>query len=137
MIKLEISVTLTDKITMKRAQEMRTQLLEAFNNGKKAGDVSDVNVIVSDQSAPYEAVKVILPTRLAAEQVADRIAHLIKIYMYATVADLYDLCGVSTTHNDAKWGWDNFTVGGIKRVPTGYELGFSPPKSLSDIITGG
>lgn len=52
MINLEISVTLTDNITMEKAMEMRKDLLEAFEQGKLVGDVKDAKVVVWNDNHP-------------------------------------------------------------------------------------
>lgn len=90
-----------------------------------------------EEAEPYEVDPVILPTRAAAEKVVDEVAQLIEVFKFASVADFYNLCGISTTLKDTTWGWDNFTGGEIKKVQGGYELEVPEPKSIADISTGG
>jgi hypothetical protein len=51
------------------------------------------------------ADEVKLPSRAAAIEVLDSLQDLIDKYDHATVADFYDLTGVSPQFTDEKWGW--------------------------------
>lgn len=46
MIKLEIVVTLTDQISLERAAEIADELRAAFERGREAGDVADIQARV-------------------------------------------------------------------------------------------
>ena len=46
-----------------------------------------------------------LESRDEAYLVIDRLGDLIEEYGLATVADLYDLCGITTEYTDENWGW--------------------------------
>lgn len=55
--------------------------------------------------------EIILDSRHEAEEVLTRLYDLLETYEAATVADLYELVGVTPNYTDAKWGW---AVGGLQ-----------------------
>lgn len=76
--------------------------------------------------------EIIIPSRQEAEEVLDRLYDLISKYDSATVADLYELTGVSSAHTDHKWGWEDLKGASVARVRGGgYLLNLPEPESLS------
>lgn len=71
----------------------------------------------------FDYDNIIIPTRQEAEEVIRRMDEIIEIYQMVSVADLYDLCGV-TDHNymNAKYGWMNIRTAEAVRVRDGYIL---------------
>lgn len=63
-----------------------------------------------------------LETRGEAEDVISRLEELIDVYGMASVADLYDLVGISGLHTDNKYGWTNISTASHTRVRDGYKL---------------
>lgn len=57
-----------------------------------------------------------------AEEVLDRLADLIDEYQMATVGDLYDLVGKTSSYTDQKWGWYNISTARVVRCRDGYSL---------------
>lgn len=57
-----------------------------------------------------------------AEEVLDRLADLVDDYGMATVGDLYDLIGKSSSYTDQKWGWYNLNTARVVRDRDGYSL---------------
>lgn len=75
--------------------------------------------------------EIIIPSRQEAEEVLDRLYDLISKYDSATVADLYELTGVASTHTDHKWGWEDLKGASVGRVRGGgYLLNLPEPESL-------
>lgn len=75
--------------------------------------------------------ELVIPTRQEAEEVIDRLYDLISKYESVTVADLYELTGVASSHQDHKWGWEDLTGAGVGRVRGGgYVLNLPEPQSL-------
>ena len=70
----------------------------------------------------YSYDDITLETRGEAEDVIARLDELIDVYGMATVADLYDLVGVSGQHTDCKYGWTNISSASHVRVRGGYLL---------------
>lgn len=66
--------------------------------------------------------EIILATRVEAEEVIDRLFELVARYQSASVADLYELVGVSGSYTDQKWGWTDLRGAGVTRIRNGYLL---------------
>lgn len=86
--------------------------------------------IGSNQStrSVYDYDEVILDTRTEAEEVLLRMDEIIKTYGVVTVADLYDLVGISDNYTDHRYGWTNIRNAKPERVRDGYILNL--PKAL-------
>lgn len=80
--------------------------------------------------ASHDFDEIILATRVEAEEVIDRLFDLVSKYESATVADLYDLVGISGSYTDDKWGWLDLRGGGVTRVRNGYLLDLPKPEPL-------
>ena len=76
----------------------------------------------------YDYDDIILDTRKEAEEVLDRMDDLIDNYGVVSVADLYDLVGISGNYTDNKYGWTNLRNADVQRVRDGYLLKL--PKAL-------
>ena len=76
----------------------------------------------------YDYDDIILDTRREAEEVLDRMDDLIDNYGMVSVADLYDLVGISGNYTDNKYGWTNLRNADVQRVRDGYLLKL--PKAL-------
>lgn len=73
---------------------------------------------------------IILATRAEAEEVIDRLFDLVNRYEMATVADLYELLGLTSAYTDDKWGWTDLRGSDIRRVRDGYLLDLPRPEPL-------
>ena len=76
----------------------------------------------------YDYDDIILDTRREAEEVLDRMQDLIDTYGMVSVADLYDLVGISGRYTDNKYGWTHLRSADVQRVRDGYLLKL--PKAL-------
>lgn len=76
----------------------------------------------------YSYADVTLESRADAEDVLDRLKEAINEYGSVSVADLYDLIGVTGEFTDNKYGWVNLANADIQRVRDGYLLKL--PKAL-------
>ena len=76
----------------------------------------------------YSYDDVVLETRGEAEDVLARMDELIDTYGVVSVADLYDLVGISCNYTDNKYGWTNLRNAEPVRVRDGYMLKL--PKAL-------
>jgi hypothetical protein len=74
------------------------------------------------RNAGYSYDDIILETRGEAEDVIARLDELIDVYGMASVADLYDLVGISGQYTDNKYGWTNVASATHVRVRDGYLL---------------
>lgn len=80
--------------------------------------------------ASHEFNELVIPTRAEAEEVIDRLFDLTSKYETATVADLYELLGVTGEYTDDKWGWSDLRGAGVVRVSGGYILDLPKPDPL-------
>lgn len=74
--------------------------------------------------------EIILATRGEAEEVIDRMFDLVSLYETATVADLYELVGVTGSYTDDKWGWTELRGAGVSRTRNGYLLDLPRPEPI-------
>ena len=75
--------------------------------------------------------EIILPTRVEAEEVVDRLFELVDRYESASVADLYELVGIEVKFTDNKWGWTSMRGSGVSRVRNGYLLNLPKTEALT------
>lgn len=63
--------------------------------------------------------EIVLDSRGEAEDVLEGLGALIERYETASVADLYELTGITPNHMDEKWGWTDTRGFGAQRVRNG------------------
>lgn len=80
------------------------------------------------RTSPYSFDDIVLDSRGEAEEVLARMDELIDQYGIVSVADLYDLVGVTGNYTDNKYGWTNIRNAEPIRVRDGYMLRL--PKAL-------
>lgn len=80
--------------------------------------------------ARHDFDEIVLSSRVEAEEVIDRLYDVVNRYEQVTVADLYELVGLSSTHTDHKWGWSSIRGAGVSRVRDGYLLDLPNPEPL-------
>lgn len=75
--------------------------------------------------------EIVLNSRSEAEDVIDRLFDLVARYESASVADLYELTGLESTHTDHKWGWRDLRGATVSRLRnSGYLLDLPEPEPL-------
>lgn len=74
---------------------------------------------------------IILTSRAEAEQVISNLVEIISVYGSATVADLYDLVGITGSYTDNKYGWFDLGGANTRKVREGYLLDL-PKATLLD-----
>jgi len=72
--------------------------------------------------ARHDFDEIILETRGEAEQVLSHLVDLVVDYDEATVADFYDLVGITTEFTDNKYGWTDLRNVAVSRVRGGYVI---------------
>ena len=70
----------------------------------------------------YDYDDIVLATMGEARDVLSRMDELIDTYGMVSVADLYDLVGISGNYTDNKYGWTNLKTARITRVRDGYRI---------------
>ena len=76
----------------------------------------------------YDYDDIILESRGEAEDVLERMDELIATYQLVSVADFYDLVGVSGNYTDNKYGWTDIRNASVIHVRDGYMIKL--PKAL-------
>lgn len=74
------------------------------------------------QSRGYSHDDIVLESRGEAEEVLDRMDELLDTYGMVSVADLYDLVGITGEYTDNKYGWTSLRSAEAIRVRDGYML---------------
>lgn len=77
--------------------------------------------------ASHNFDEIILATRAEAEEVLERLYDLLSRYEMATVADLYELVGITGEYTDEKYGWTDLRGSDITRIREGYLLNLPKP----------
>ena len=86
---------------------------------------------VSRARALHNFDEIIIPSRMEAEEILDRLLGYIERYEQVTVADLYDMAGAGSTHTDRAHGWTDLTPARVVRVGSmGYRLDLPKPEPL-------
>lgn len=81
--------------------------------------------------AVCEYDNVVVDTRGEAEDVLARMDELIAEYGLVSVADLYDLVGITGNYTDNKYGWDSIRTASVVRVRDGYMIKLPRVKALN------
>lgn len=76
----------------------------------------------------YSYEDIVIPTRGEAEEVLSRMDDIISTYGIVSVADFYDLVGVTCNYTDNKYGWTNIRNAEVVRLRDGYMIKL--PKAL-------
>lgn len=76
----------------------------------------------SSRTRSYSFDDIIFESRGEAEEVLDRMDELIDTYRAVSVADMYDLAGLSCDYTDNKYGWTSLRSADIVRVSGGYMI---------------
>lgn len=69
--------------------------------------------------ARHEFDEIIFQSRGEAEEVLDRMFDLLSRYESVSVADLYELTAIQSTHTDQKWGWTDLRGSAVHRTRAG------------------
>lgn len=70
----------------------------------------------------YSYDDIILDNRGEAEEVLSRMDEIVATYGTVSVADLYDLVGITGAYTDNKYGWTNIRSASVVRVRDGYMI---------------
>ena len=82
--------------------------------------------------AQHDFDEIILNSRQEAEDVIERLFDIVSRYESASVADLYELVGLPSSHTDQKWGWLDIRGSRASRLRGGgYLLDLPEPRPLS------
>lgn len=71
---------------------------------------------------PFDPDDIIVDTRAEAHMVLDELDHIIHKYGQASVADFYDIVGVTSDWTDNRYGWTDIRNASIRPVREGFML---------------
>ena len=74
--------------------------------------------------------EIILESRVRADAVLDQLFELVSKYESASVADLYEIVGISGNFADTKYGWTELRGSTVTRIRGGYLLDLPRPEPL-------
>ena len=80
--------------------------------------------------ARHDFDEIVLETRGEAEEVLSHLVDLTIDYGQATVADLYDLVGITSDFTDQKYGWIELHDANVQRVRGGYLINLPRTRPL-------
>lgn len=66
--------------------------------------------------------EIIFESRKSAEEVLTRMDELLETYKMVTVADFYDIAGITPSFFDTRYGWTNLKDAEVVRVRDGYKI---------------
>lgn len=79
------------------------------------------------EAPTYEIESIVLETRTDAKLVLNTLSEIINERGTATVADLYELTGVTGRYTDNKWGWSDVLSARVTHVRKGFRLHMPEP----------
>lgn len=77
-----------------------------------------------NRRSAYDYDTVLIPSRAEAENVLELMNELIDRYDMASIADFYDLVGVTGEYTDEKYGWKDLRSAEVMRSRDGYQIRF-------------
>lgn len=80
--------------------------------------------------ARHDFGEIVLETRGEAEEVLSHLVDLTIDYDMASVADLYDLVGITSNFTDNKYGWTDLGSASVSRVRGGYLINLPKTQQL-------
>lgn len=78
----------------------------------------------------HEINDVVLSSREEADLVVERLSDILEKYDVVSLADLYDLLGLQTSHIDNKWGWTYINNVPVRQIRQGYLLELPPLEEI-------
>lgn len=109
----------------------RTDYQSSFRGGGRTSRYDEPRRELSKRArSTHSFDEIVLEQRVEAEEVLDRLDAMLDKYDSVTVADFYELCGVSGNYTDQKYGWTNIAGASVQRVRGGYLMRMPPPEPL-------
>jgi len=76
--------------------------------------------------------EIVIASRVEADEVIERMFDILSRYGSVTVADLYELTGIASSHTDYKWGWNELRGAKAVRLRDGNFLLDLPEPEMLD-----
>lgn len=97
------------------------------------GSYSSLNMSQRTQKTNYTGYGYedpIVTSRGDAERILQEMSEIIREYGQASIADLYDLCGITGRPTDMNYGWTEMPGARSVRVPEGYVIQMPRPSCI-------
>ena len=104
----------------------KTSYSDYYQNGSRRGDPR------RRRESLYEPDEIIVDTRTEARNALDELDYTIRKYGQASVADFYDIVGVTGDWTDNQYGWTNLRGASIKPVRDGFMIVLPRTQVLND-----
>lgn len=114
-----------DRRISSRRQE-KTSYSDYYDKGSRRGSRGDRREVF------YEPDEIIVDTRTEARNALDELDYTIRKYGQASVADFYDIVGVTGDWTDNQYGWTNLRGASIKPVRNGFMIVLPRTQALRD-----
>lgn len=101
-----------------------------YKNAQKSSEKKQERQMSYKAKSEHDFSEIVLEDRGQAESIIDRLTELIDTYDQATVADFYDLAGVTKSFADENWGWYGMRGADILRVRGGFLVKLPRPEPL-------
>ena len=98
-------------------------------NGMSSSPKRDIS---ARARATHDFRDIVMDTRSDAVETLDQLSELCSHYGTATVKDLYMLCGITHSFQDANWGWTSMAQASVRTVRGGFRLDLPTPEKLND-----
>jgi hypothetical protein len=120
MITTGIELLLYGEARGNNTRRDRTKSYVSYNSYYKGERENKSRAPSRQNRAMHNFNDIIIESRGEAEEVLSHLVDLVEDYGQATVADLYDLVGITTNFTDHKYGWTNVSAAGVRPVRGGY-----------------
>lgn len=104
--------------TRHRSEGKRSNVVD-YVSYNRYSDRRDDDRFSRSRSIGYSYDDIVLESRAEAEAVLNSMVDLIDTYDVVSVADLYDLVGVSGNFTDNRYGWTNLSSASVERLRSG------------------
>jgi hypothetical protein len=101
-----------------------------YTNYSAASRTAARQPLTRQARATHDFDDIVLATRPEADEVLDALREMIELYNQATVADLYDLVGITSDFPDASWGWTDLRTATVRPIRGGYLLNLPRTRTL-------
>lgn len=109
-----------------------------YNNPINRGGSSQSRAYLPDQKPTDRWTQnrksfedVIVGSKSDADTVVERLIDIVDMYEVVSVAELYELLGLPSSHVDNKWGWTHLSSIEVRQVREGWRIGFPPLEEIS------
>lgn len=100
----------------------------SYYDSKNSGRTNYSSTVNTRPGYSYDDV--VLESRGEAEEVLSRMDDLVATYGMVSIADMYDLVGITGNYTDNKYGWTNIRNAQVVRIRDGYAIKMPKPTPL-------